>query len=196
MFDPSKVSSRKWSKFMQLALALYYAKRGYAVCREVGLPFEYTDIRTGTKGFCGTKLRADFVAVNKKKEVIIVETKSSKSDFETDKKWTNYLKCCTKFYFCVAPEMLDYMKEKLEGYPQVGIICVEKKEQSHIYDLVYFPKRAKKLESDPPIELILWQMAVRGSGIGYDLSVFKTSIWGSSEKERAETFANLFEEKE
>ncbi len=67
-------------------LAFYYSLKNYAVSREVGLPCLET-----AKNHVWTKQRADFVAVNKRHEVVIVETKSCWSDFATDHKWQHYV---------------------------------------------------------------------------------------------------------
>lgn len=68
-----KVLSMAW------ALAMYYSQKNFAVSREVGLPYLEVD-----KNHFWTKQRADFMAVNKGQEVVIVETKSCWSDFATD----------------------------------------------------------------------------------------------------------------
>lgn len=62
------------------ALAMYYSHKNFAVSREIGLPY-----LEKAKNRFWTKQRADFVAVNKRHEVVIVETKSCWSDFATDK---------------------------------------------------------------------------------------------------------------
>jgi hypothetical protein len=47
-------------------------------------------------------LRADIAAVNGEGEVIIVEIKSSPSDFRADRKWRDYMACCDRLYFAIS----------------------------------------------------------------------------------------------
>jgi len=49
--------------------------------------------------------RADLLAVSAKGEIVIIEIKSSRSDFLTDRKWTEYRQFCDRFYFATAPDV-------------------------------------------------------------------------------------------
>src|SRR6478752_6379784 len=46
--------------------------------------------------------RADIAAVNRDGEVIIVEVKSSPTDFRADRKWREYAACCDRLYFAIS----------------------------------------------------------------------------------------------
>jgi hypothetical protein len=46
--------------------------------------------------------RADIVAVNSEGEVLVVEVKSSPTDFRTDRKWRDYAACCDRLYFAIS----------------------------------------------------------------------------------------------
>jgi hypothetical protein len=46
--------------------------------------------------------RADIVAVNRDGEVVIVEVKSSPTDFRADRKWRDYAPCCDRLYFAIS----------------------------------------------------------------------------------------------
>jgi hypothetical protein len=46
--------------------------------------------------------RADIAAVNHAGEVLIVEIKSSPSDFRADRKWRDYAACCDRLYFAIS----------------------------------------------------------------------------------------------
>lgn len=48
--------------------------------------------------------RADVVALNDTGEVIIVEIKSGRADFQSDQKWPEYLEFCDRFFFAVDPD--------------------------------------------------------------------------------------------
>ena len=45
--------------------------------------------------------RADVIALDEKGLITIVEIKSSRTDFQTDRKWQDYLDFCDRFYFAV-----------------------------------------------------------------------------------------------
>ncbi|MHB8529355.1 MAG: DNA repair putative endonuclease MmcB [Caulobacteraceae bacterium] len=65
------------------------ADMGYAPLLEVGLP---------------NGRRADIMALGRRGEIAIVEVKSGREDFLTDRKWGEYLPYCDAFFFAVAPE--------------------------------------------------------------------------------------------
>ncbi|MFS4438509.1 MmcB family DNA repair protein [Paracoccaceae bacterium GXU_MW_L88] len=50
-----------------------------------------------------TRLRADVMALGPKGEIWIVECKSSRADFQSDRKWQGYLEWCDRFFFAVPP---------------------------------------------------------------------------------------------
>lgn len=55
--------------------------------------------------------RVDVAAFNDKREIIFVEVKASEKDFQSDKKWKEYLPYCDKFYFfgdwSFVPDCID-----------------------------------------------------------------------------------------
>ena len=69
--------------------ARVFVDLGYAPLLEVGLP---------------NGRRADIMALGRRGEIAIVEVKSGKGDFVTDRKWGEYLAWCDAFFFAVAPE--------------------------------------------------------------------------------------------
>lgn len=142
-------------------LAYYYALKGFAVSREVGLPLYHGDKRV--PGF--TKQRADFIAVQSRtNQVVIVETKSCLQDFKSDKKWRGYLKHCNKFYFCADQDTAANIAKLLEDEPDakgVGVISFHRNPEKYA---VNFIRPAKTHERQTPLEPLLWQMAARNSG--------------------------------
>lgn len=48
--------------------------------------------------------RADVIAIDRTGAITIIEIKSSRVDFVSDSKWTEYLPFCDRFYFAVAPD--------------------------------------------------------------------------------------------
>jgi hypothetical protein len=48
--------------------------------------------------------RADLVAIDDQSEIVIVEIKSSRADFTSDRKWWDYRDFCDRFFFGVAAD--------------------------------------------------------------------------------------------
>ena len=71
----------------------YLSLKGYKVLSEFALP---------------NKKRVDIIAINLKKEIIIVEVKSNKNDIKLDKKWKNYLNYCNYFYFACNDKLKNF----------------------------------------------------------------------------------------
>lgn len=147
--------------WMSRDLASYYARKGFAVSREVGLPLYYGDERV--PGF--TKQRADFIAVQgRTDQVVIVETKSCLQDFTSDEKWRGYLKHCNKFYFCADENTAAKIAELLKDDPEakgVGVISFPWNPDNKNMNFI---RPAKTYERQTPLEPLLWQMAARNSG--------------------------------
>ncbi len=57
-------------------------------------------------------LRVDVIALGPKGEIWIVECKSSRADFQSDRKWQGYLPWCDRFFWAVGPDFpLDLLPE-------------------------------------------------------------------------------------
>jgi hypothetical protein len=52
----------------------------------------------------GNGRRADLVAIDRTGMISLVEIKSCRADFLTDRKWYQYLDYCDRFYFAVASD--------------------------------------------------------------------------------------------
>ena len=174
-----------WVRFMHRVLASHFAKKQYAVSRELGLPDYYKcqtvnpDNPEGDLIFkwhkIGTRMRADFIAV-KDQDVIIVETKSCWSDYSSDHKWENYLKYCTKFYFAADRATALKIKEDLaiKNKKNIGVFVIDTFVGEWNKDLpvcnrmitdCYCIQNARK--NNPEflnVNDILWVMASRNSG--------------------------------
>jgi hypothetical protein len=48
--------------------------------------------------------RADVIALHASGEIVIVEIKSGRADFQSDRKWPEYLEFCDRFFFAVEPD--------------------------------------------------------------------------------------------
>src|SRR5581483_2617067 len=48
--------------------------------------------------------RADVIGLDASGEIVIVEVKSGRADFQSDRKWPEYLEFCDRFFFAVDPD--------------------------------------------------------------------------------------------
>lgn len=55
----------------------------------------------------GRGLRVDLIALGPKGEVWIVECKSCRADFRSDRKWEGYLEWCDRFFWAVDQDFPD-----------------------------------------------------------------------------------------
>ena len=156
---------------LQRALAFYWSKKFYLVCREVPLDTETRDNYGESYKVTHTeRVRADFIAMNKYGHTVIVETKSGIADFRHDHKWHLYKPFCNKFYFCAdertAPRIVEALKEMDDR--ETGVISAHFYEGlSHKYAIglkVIRPARDRKMEMSAERQTILWSMAARNSG--------------------------------
>lgn len=80
------------------------------------------------------RLRADVMALGAKGEVWIVECKSSRADFQADRKWQGYLEWCDRYFWAVDT-----------GFPQevlpddTGIILADGFGAEIVREAVYAP---------------------------------------------------------
>ena len=64
--------------------------------------------------------RADLMALGPKGDIVIIEVKSGRDDFLTDRKWGEYRPYCDSFYFAVSP---DFPMDLLPDEP--GLIVAD-----------------------------------------------------------------------
>lgn len=111
------------AKLIRREVVKYLTAKGFSCQYEVGLN------KWG-------KLRADVLAFNYKREMVVVEVKSGWADYSSDKKWKNYLDLSNKMYFAVdsefplKPEFLAELKEHGVGLLVVNITDDNKKYRS------------------------------------------------------------------
>ena len=65
--------------------------------------------------------RADVIALDRDGKLTIVEIKSCRADFQSDRKWQDYLDYCDSFYFAVAE---DFPTELLPA--ETGLIIADR----------------------------------------------------------------------
>ena len=89
------------------AIARMFIERGDACLREFTL-------RSGR--------RVDLIAIGSGGEITIVEVKSSRQDFISDRKWQEYPEWADRFYFAVAE---GFPRDLLPGPDESGIIITD-----------------------------------------------------------------------
>lgn len=69
----------------------------------------------------GNGRRADMAAINRGGAITLVEVKSCRADFHSDRKWHEYLPYCDRFYFAVGRDFpLDLLP------PEEGLILADR----------------------------------------------------------------------
>ncbi len=95
----------------EVACRYLLQRRRMAVSFEVGL------VKRG-------RLRADVLGLNLRRNVVIVETKSSIGDLRSDKKWHKYLPLCSQFYFCLDVPTYNKGRHLIPEDSGAGIMVV------------------------------------------------------------------------
>lgn len=103
MQDPETITTARITD----AIAHMFVERGDACLREFTL-------RTGR--------RVDIIAIGSGGSITIVEVKSSRQDFLSDRKWPEYPEWADRFYFAVAD---DFPRDILPDAEQCGIIITD-----------------------------------------------------------------------
>ena len=89
------------------AVARLFLDHGKACIREF-------TVRTGR--------RADLMMLGPNREITIIEVKSSRQDFTSDRKWHEYIEWADRFYFAVVD---DFPRDILPGPDICGIIITD-----------------------------------------------------------------------
>lgn len=101
-----KLTRKEKAEALKIAAAMFMSKRDSWPSFEVQI---------------NMNLRADLVCVSRDYRITIIEIKSSKADFKSDKKWESYLPFCDEFYFCSDYETIKFIRESVETkHPEVG----------------------------------------------------------------------------
>jgi hypothetical protein len=80
---------------------------GQLIARGVGRHLRTRDFATLTEFVPVAGLRVDVAALGPRGEVWIVECKSCRADFASDRKWTGYLGWCDRFFWAVDADFPD-----------------------------------------------------------------------------------------
>jgi hypothetical protein len=75
----------------------------------------------------GNGRRADIAGLDRSGHITIVEVKSSRADFRSDRKWPEYLDYCDRFFFAVGPEFPRALFDEPSSHPDLtGIIVADR----------------------------------------------------------------------
>ena len=160
-------NKKGWVLEMSRYIGAYFASKQFAVMSEVtvNLPCRTDRLKHYRPG----QYRLDIVGINRKLDIVIVETKSCKSDFNSDEKWKVYLPICNRFYFATDEDTAGFIAETVKRMrlPQVGVMAVSNRKTGIILDNVRIirPSRIKVHCMDE--RELLWRMAARGSGFDF-----------------------------
>jgi len=102
----------------------FLSNKGYQVISEFALP---------------NKKRVDLIALNLKKDILIVEVKSNIKNLKNDKKWQKYLKYCNFFFFS-----FDNCQEVKNIKKNIGVIMANNKKTEIIKKPKYNKINLKK----------------------------------------------------
>lgn len=126
----------------------YYSRKCYCSYAEVGL------CKWG-------RLRADIVALSMKRELVIIEVKSSMADFKADRKYHKYLAFAHKVYVAAPSAIIDQIKPLL--HTDVGLMSVPEGAPSRSRKLrIVKPAKRQDIDRDM-FESIVIRMAFRNS---------------------------------
>ncbi len=132
---------------IKLKVARYFAKKKWAV------HFELAIMPWG-------KRRTDVIAMAFNGYTVIVEVKSSPSDFRSDYKFRDYIDFCNQFYIAVNKKTYLKIKDELHSLgPDVGIMVID-----HEKVELKIQKKCKVQDMDEETQLIiLRRFAYRGA---------------------------------
>lgn len=127
------MSRKKIAASTYAQLAANFTNKNYVVNREISFNVNKRK-----------RIRADLIALNMKKEVIIVEIKSCLQDFLTDKKYTEYKRFCHKLYIGTDLETAEKIKPLVDK--EVGII---------VGNRVYKGARRREIKEEDFMQVLL-----------------------------------------
>ena len=143
----AKINRKNKTEVITKAVVHYFVHLKFGVSVEIGVE-------------SWAKLKADLLALSWRKEIVVIEVKSCKSDFQTDRKWHKYLPFCHRMYFAVHHTDISWMDKNIDKLKEkgVGILVL----QPNGYIKVY--KNASKRTVDPEVlDNLVLRMAWRGA---------------------------------
>lgn len=109
----------------------FWLKRGFSCFSEIGL------VSWGRR-------RADFLALNLRGDIILVEIKSCLADFKADTKWKFYLPHCNSMYFLVTENVFEKLDAfgALDEFRELGVgVLVLDEKTGYLKSKLYCKRR-------------------------------------------------------
>jgi len=162
----SKTRTKTRTEIITKTIMADYKFRGYACIPEMQigdlaykLGLNDTGLTTKTKRRTRTRkkgayrMRPDIWLVNRDGQIVIIEVKSSRADFISDKKWHIYRQFCDMMYFAIDGSYIN--RDELPA--GIGLMKLDESERGF-----YFDKKAKtkKFDLTPEIRCdLMFRMA-------------------------------------
>lgn len=128
LFDMKPLTRKEKADAFRFLAAQNLSKRGLHPMFEVKLDLAPFDPESMSYLNYLSGRRADVLAIGGGYGITIVEVKSSVSDFNTDKKWTDYLKVCDVFYFCSDKKTIAHIDQSIKGHEKekkIGLMACD-----------------------------------------------------------------------
>lgn len=116
LFEMKPLTRKEKADAFRFLAAKNLSKRGLHPFFEVRLDLEPFDVDSMRYVNYLHGRRADVLAIGGGYGITIVEVKSSVSDFNTDKKWSDYLKSCDAFYFCSDKKTIEHIEQVIKDH--------------------------------------------------------------------------------
>ena len=127
-FDTKPLTRKEKAEAFRFLAAQNLSKRGLHPMFEVKLDLAPFDPESMSYLNYLSGRRADVLAIGGGYGITIVEVKSSVSDFNTDKKGSDYLKVCDAFYFCSDEKTIGHIAQLIKGYEKekkIGLMACD-----------------------------------------------------------------------
>lgn len=128
LFDMKPLTRKEKAEAFRFLAAQNLSKRGLHPMFEVKLDLAPFDPESMSYLNYLSGRRADVLAIGGGCGITIVEVKSSVSDFNTDKKWADYLKVCDAFYFCSDEKTIVHIAQSIQGHEKekkIGLMACD-----------------------------------------------------------------------
>lgn len=99
------MNRKEIAQYVKICAVDYFTNKNYVLNSEVELHQQ--------QGKRKKRLRVDLIGINSKVEIVIVEVKSSVSDFTSDKKLHLYQEFCDRFYVAAPEDVCEKIKDML-----------------------------------------------------------------------------------
>lgn len=151
LFEAKQLTRKEKADAFRFLAAQNLSKRGLHPMFEVKLDIAPFDPESMSYLNYLYGRRADVLAIGSGYGITIVEVKSSVSDFNTDKKWADYLKVCDVFYFCSDEKTIAHIAQSIKGHEKEKKIGLMACDLGHMKLEITKPSRNDELLKIPEL---------------------------------------------